>query len=602
MIEPIAESNRLAREYVVCDIENRRNGRVIAIDTFDGSVHTDHYDWGSWVGWIRQLAKRERAYRTIYAHNGGGWDWLSLLEHLARWSDDPFNVIQNGGTVIGVTLSDPDAKGPAIRLMDSYRLLDCSLDAAGKKYVGRGKVETPHLPEWLWKNDRRKFWQYLHNDTELLWESLRVFGDTLFTKVARIGRLGITLPSTSMRVFRTGFLREPISVPLDDSVRTLLRAAYAGGRVEAFKPGYYKRIHVYDFNSLYPSVMANTPVPTSGNVQWTNDLILDRCGCYRVKFWQGDRSKPPVLMVNGKGEYVGEGVYFTNELRRLFYKAEGAIVVLEGFTFTDEAVVFRDFVRTLYRLRMTDKDGALGDVCKKMMNSLYGKWAQKSERSRTMRIDYDAMVDLRDAGAKIDILSEEWGIYRVTEERQAPYEHVGIAGTITAEARARLWEAFDAGTVYCDTDSIHTTIERKSNATRLGALKHEYSGEGVYCGKKLYGLRNVNHPDPKKREKVRAKGVRVGGKLGCRLDFDTLASLLSGRSVLCNFRSATTANAMFRGAPACVMRKRKRRIRVTANGTEGNSCRVIGRRSDQRGSDPKRIDRKRGGKHRDSRQ
>lgn len=521
--------------------------------------------WEQWLDWILSRARDEKQFRTVYAHNGGGWDWLSLAEYLIEQTEYEFHTIQNGGTVIAIMVHL--AERLTLRLVDSYRLLDCSLDAAGIKYVGEGKADTGgKTPEWLWKHNRKLYRTYIRQDTELLWKSLQVFGDIMFAKAGRIGSLGLTLPSTAMKVFRTEYLKQELTVPFNNDVRSFLREGYVGGRVEVFNAGYYRRINVYDVNSLYPSVMHDTRVPTSGEVQWTRRLFLDRCGCYRVRFRQDNRRRLPLLLVNGRGAYSGEGVYFTPELRRLVRDAAGTVEVIEGFVFSDESVLFREYVKNLYALRMTDKDGPLGDVCKKLMNSLYGKWAIKPERSETCRLDYDQLQDELQNGSKVEILSEKYGLYRVSREHSIIYEHVGIAGIITSEARARLWQSFDSGTVYCDTDSIHTTGILPVNAKKLGKLKHEFSGEGVYCGKKLYALRN------KETEKVRVKGVKIARKtdsperrkLGCRLDFDSVRSLLSGRRIVCRFRSAATANNVFTGKRACVMVEKSRTIRMTA--------------------------------------
>jgi len=557
MISPMKESDRIVNEFVVADIENRSDGSVIAIDTYDGENHNVSRNWQEWLDFIGRKANGSKSYRRIYAHNGGGWDWLSLIEFIIKHDREKvFTTIENGNRIISVSIRISDRT--TIVLLDSLYLLSCSLDVAAQKYLGVGKTKLEHLPEWYYDNDRERFWTYLYSDTDLLYRIICKFADLVFRKIARINRLGVTLPSTSLRCYQTGYLSKEITTPSDKRLKELLRSGYTGGRVEVFKSGHFKGINVYDYNSLYPSVMRDCMVPTTGNVRFTDRVHFGKCGIYKIRFRQRNRRLLPLLMSNGVGVYEGEGVYYTPELQRFADKADGQITVIEGAYFTKEDCIFKDYVETLYSLRMTDKDGPLGNTCKLLMNSLYGKFGQQPERSKTVFCTPDEVRAYVKSGATVDILSPEYGVYKITEQKRISFEHVGIAGTITSEARARLWEAFDENTVYCDTDSIHTTTTRETG-TGLGQLKLEFSGEGVYVGKKLYALRN------EEKEKIRAKGIRVGGELGCDLSFDGLKTLLKGATIECRFKSANTAKGVLKGSKSCTFVERKRTIRKTAN-------------------------------------
>lgn len=564
MITKRKSADAMSRDFVVCDIENFSDGSVISIQTFDGERHTVHYNWCEWLEWIATMGRTHKAYRAVYAHNGGGWDWLSLIEYVIQKDrSHTFHTIQNNNRIVCVII--PYNAHVTIRLCDSWYLIagngsKGTLQDLGEKYLGEGKLKIDHLPEWYWKNDRETYWKYAYRDTEMLYRIMVRFMDIVYNRIARIGKVGLTIPSTSLRCYQTSYLPFEIQTPENDKVKTALRRAYVGGRVEVFRSGYYEHINVYDFNSLYPSVMQNTAVPIGGNPKYTNRLRLDKCGVYHIRFVQRNRKLLPLLMVDGLGSYEGEGWYYTNELRRFVDKAQGEIEIVSGFYFSDSAEIFKGFVDTMYALRMTDRDGPLGNTAKLMMNSLYGKFAQQTDRSRVVFCDCDEIKGYMKAGAEVELLNPELSIYRITETKPAPFEHVGIAGTITSEARARLWEAFDSGTVYCDTDSVHTTCDLPNTSAELGAMKLEFSGEAVYCGKKLYALRK---PDGK--ETVKAKGVRVGGENGFALTFDHLRTLLDGASIKCEFKSAATSTQVFQGKSSCRFVKRTRTLRKTAN-------------------------------------
>lgn len=563
VIHPAKPAASLAPDFIVTDIENDSTGAVLAIGVFDGTTHHVFYDWETWLDWIGKRAQTDTRFRTVYAHNGGRWDWLSLLEWMVkndRFDSSVVPVCNNNDDILAVFVTFGKVR---VRLCDSVLLLKASLDDAGKKYTGRGKMDLGgKLPAWYWRHDRVKFWEYLRGDCETLYQIMvRVYA--ILFQIAPISRVGLTVASVAMRVWRTGFLRDPIDTPSGEVLREWLRSAYCGGRVEVFRPGTH-RVNVYDINSMYPAIMESCSVPTSGTAIYTERKHFDRCGVYHVRFDQTDRRKPPLLMVGGNGVYSGEGFYFTPELRRF----PGTIDVLGGFVFDREGILFREFVRRLYKLRLTDRKGPLGELTKYCMNGLYGKFAQKPERARVLACDYADLCDHIAMGHEPVTLSEEWGIYKITERAEVPFEHVGIAGIITSEARGRLWDFFDSKTVYCDTDSIHTTGKLKVEDAKLGGLKLEFSGEGVYAGKKLYSLRNAE------TWKVRAKGIRISqptkdskrNDLGAKLTYADLLRVAAGSKIVCRFKSATTANAVFRGEASCRFRTRSRTIRKTANG------------------------------------
>lgn len=565
MIHPMRPASRIDKEFVTCDIENASDGTVLAIGTYDGVEYHQHASWFDWLHFIAARTATQR-YRNVYAHNGSGWDWLSLVEWLLR------NSLWDTHVTRSPTMSDDDllsltltVNGCNITLRDSlllFRPEPASLEHLGQTFCGRGKTSLDDkLPEWYYHNNREAFDAYLKNDCVLLFDVLCKVHDVFF-QIGSLGRLGITAPSCAMKLFRTRFLRRPIHTPTNARLKAALRNAYRGGRVEVFRPGWHPKVRVYDVNSMYPSVMRDLPLPDTGKATYCTRARFDSAGVFHVRFRQRCRNRPPLLMVGGKGSYVGEGWYFTPELRRFV----GSLEVLEGWVFDSESLLFREYVDTLYPMRMKDKSSALGKLCKVCLNSLYGKWAQKPERSTLQRLGPDELDEAIANQLPVVEVSEEYSLYRVTEPCEVAHEHVGIAGMITSEARGRLWDLMDSNTIYCDTDSIHTTGVLPVDPTTLGATKLEFEGEGVYAGKKLYSLRNA------KTEKTRAKGVRVGGKMGCVLGFEDLLRIARGASVACEFTTAPTFNSVLRGGRSCTFSakvnpttKRHRRLRNTVD-------------------------------------
>lgn len=564
MLSPCEESETPSYDFSVCDIETRPDGKPFLVGFFDGEQATHFPDWFSAFPFLKSRSRFDKRFRKIYAHNGGGFDWLSLIHYLGQNEREvKIGCSLNGSSVISVCIKFPD--GRKIDMLDSLHLLRSSLDKAAKAILGKGKKELPGEHYEVFKKSPKLFMEYWENDCTLLYGCIREFFDMVRSRVAKIGNLGITLPSTAMKVFRTGFLKRDIEIPTCERLRKFLREGYYGGRVEVFRPGYFPKVYVYDINSLYPSVMVRTPVPVSGSGFWTNNYHEGMVGVYRGTFKQDSFRSIPSLIRSGEGSLEGKGVFFSNEIERL--SRVGTFDVEEGFVFEESEIIFREYVERLYSLRMENKGNAIDIIAKYLLNQLYGKFGQTPERRSIIFVeDFDqlyTMIKSEEFQEPIEIDAER-GVYSVVEDSPAMYEHVGIAGTITSESRATLWESMkDLGksVVYCDTDSVHTTSPMKSEkiGSELGKFKLEFCGEGVYAGKKLYALKDGLV------EKVRAKGVRVGKKKDQHnLLFSNLVELVGGKTIECVYSTPTTPMETFKGKEPCVWRGRKRRIRMTA--------------------------------------
>jgi hypothetical protein len=303
LLNPTNARNRIDKTFSVADIENRTDGTVLAVGHFDGERYQKFENWDSWLSYC--FSSEDKRDHYVYAHNGSGWDWLSLIEHICKNGlDYTFDSIQNGSKLVCVMLSNGKT---TIKLLDSLFILQSSLDKAAKLFTGKGKANLEYLPEWYYYNDRATFNYYLKTDCMVLHETMTAFCDTVFSKIAPIGRLGITLPSTAMKVFTTKYLSDVLHIPSHEGLRKALRLGYCGGRVEVFKPGYFPKVNVYDVNSLYPSVMADTPVPINARFRETTKPDLDGCGIFYVKYKQ--KKGVPLLLHNGLGSYTGEGWY-----------------------------------------------------------------------------------------------------------------------------------------------------------------------------------------------------------------------------------------------------------------------------------------------------
>lgn len=575
MLKPLSPSSESDAYFVVTDIENEPDGTVIDIgtsyrdDDTGEIVHILHESWADYWRWIRRMGKKDKRFRKVYGHNGGGWDWLSLIEYLLHDGRDErisLTAVTAGSSM--VVLSVKIAKKFTVQFCDSLQLLRSKLDDLSEQLLGKNKVDLGgKLPHEIKAENPKLYYEYLETDCENLLCVLEVALDVIREHVAEIPDFGATIGATAMKVFRTVGMDEPITIPWEPELREFLRGGYRGGRVECFRTGRFSGVSVYDINSLYPTAMVRCQVPISGRVEMVSRFTAERCGVYRLKYKQYNRGIPPVLMSGGKGEYEGEGIYFSPEIEKLLLVDKNAIIdVDEGYEFLDTARVFQRFVSRLYQLRLDNPDTPLSLLCKYLMNSLYGKWGQNPIREKIIVCEsIDELVSLIDEnGAIVRPINDDLGIMSLEQETTVNFEHVGIAGTITSYARSVLYDGLLAAgdrLIYCDTDSVHLDgpFDRRLVGAKLGEYKKEFEGEGVYCGKKLYALR-----DSKGREKVRAKGVSVGGRNGAGLGFDDLYRVSQGEAIRAEFSRPPTPKEVFAGKTACKFTPRHRTVKATA--------------------------------------
>lgn len=578
MIKPMKPSDIAKNNFVVCDIENNPDGSVLSIDTLwreNGEmVHIMHETWEQWIDWLVPKAKSDDKFRMIYAHNGGGWDWLSLAHYLLTTGRRKRQTITASTAASKmITMSVKIENKCTINFADSLQLLRSSLDKLGRKFCGRGKIDTggllPHEME------RGKMLEYQRGDTELLLEVLERALDLIREHVAQIDCFGMTVGSTAMKVFKTIGITQPISIPWCPLQRAFFRQGYTGGRVEVFQYGEFDDVSVYDINSLYPYAMLTTDVPLSDRTAPMFELVPGSVGVVEIEWSQSNRDIIPILTQNGVGSYEGTGTYFTQELHTLkALDPEAKIIIKSGYRFLDIGKVFQDYVNRLYAVRLTDPDGPLSLLCKYLLNSLYGKFGQKTLREQILC--FNSMEDIPDellpepgseTASKLTPINDEYGIFKVELERECKFEHIGIAGSITSAARSFLAKAIVAAgrkrVLYCDTDSVHMLGELPADfiGKKLGQFKLEFGpGRAVYCGKKLYALQSKNG-----EEKLRAKGVSIGGRNGTKLTFDGFRRMARGESIICDFKQPTTALQVFSLKNPCVFGDRKRTLKVTGN-------------------------------------
>jgi len=446
---------------------------------------------------IKYFKTRKDTSKRYFAHNLT-YDY-SILE---PWFDEDDYPLLLNGRVFKVFIHSN--KGNTRYLSDSLLLsAGLPLKTVGK-IVGLDKLETPeelkHFKPGLSQLEltallnNKDIFTYLKRDNEVVYQYMSLFQETINHLG---GELKFTLASTAMDLFKRKYLTQEFVTPFP-SRNDYARHAYYGGRVEAFKFGTSHNVNIYDINSLYPYVMLANVFPNPnhliGPIENDNpQLIYDYEGISEVII------DIPFTHIPTLPYRTTDKLYFPYGNRRAFYThvelryalQHGAKLrqVFSTLYSTETCQPFTNYVTDLYALRQSYKQSndAREYVVKILLNSLYGKFGQRSEgglqelRSIIWWLNGNQGVEceFREIDGKV------WVLLDKQMNIQADYINTLWASYITSYARLELLKyMLQCGTdiIYADTDSIFTSGTFPTSK-ELGALKLEYSNVSV----EIYG-------------------------------------------------------------------------------------------------------------------
>lgn len=524
----------------VIDIETNSAGEDIGMGiVYQGENEDRVYkqfdtikDWFLWYTDTVEMYEQQnpiiaKRLLRIFAHNGAAFDSLKIHEitmEMAVIEKAQYFMSDSAG--IGYKVKYQNMRH-AVTFMDSYRLLPASLKKLCETFhVKHQKIELDGvLPEQIKRDNIDLYWEYLKHDCLSLQDILYSFWKMLYDKHGNIGDLPMTLASLALRLFRL-YIDTGIMTPNNKYQKALERLAYHGGMTQCLEVGEFENVSVYDVNSMYPFVMQKYEYPTSYLGYITRTYDNTKCGLWHVRFEQSRHDIPPFIFdLTNEVSYCGEAVCTTSELEHLI-KIGGTFTLIEGRIWLRTGPIFREFVTEFYEERkqaVARGDDAMAFVLKILLNSVYGKFAEREEGYRiVMASAKERIAILKTAGEYYNL----GNFIAVLEPRQVRHMFVGIAAMITAYARVTLHQLImyyvDRGfrVIYCDTDSVHvaytsTDIPNASFiGSELGAQKVEYTGPAVYAGKKLYATQKY----------TKAKGVGRAIKQG-KLTYQVIQKL-----------------------------------------------------------------------------
>lgn len=454
----------------------------------------------------------------LFAHNLGfdfrvvdGFNELPKLGYELKGAvvDDPPTILRWHGGRKGLHCLDT---------LNYYRM---PLADIGKTF-GLAKLE--HDYKW---GDTDRDNAYCKRDVEIVLRAMQ--GIIQRTADLDLGNFAATFPSLAFGAYRHRHMRTPILIDDNDKGLILARQGYYGGRTEAFRMGTIDGpVDVYDVVSMYPSVMATEPMPTVLRGVYSSmtvtDLSVATTDTGAVAEVTLDTNEAVYPLVRD-----GRLIFPIGRFRTILPRPElrhallhDRVVNVHRVALYDQAVIFATYIAEWWERRLTALqagDASEADFCKRMMNSLYGKFGQTGTvyetlgESETNEVRSWTEIDLV-TGEVYKMRSLAGLTQRQSGESESRDSHPAIAATVTSAARLRLWELMTASplsfVMYVDTDSIfrlqtaEPSLLSSHLGTTLGALKHERTIRSLT----IYGLKDYEMDGVRK-----TKGLRKNAEL-----------------------------------------------------------------------------------------
>jgi hypothetical protein len=314
-IETITKDNKLT-PYLICAYNGKDS--VISYSLDQKVLFNTFFD---------QLLANVKSTATVYAHNLSSFDGIFLLKHLLSYGK--VEPLLFNGKLISIKikiLSEGNSK--TILFKDSYLLLPLSLRKlctafnipipkgyfpfkltnifytgvlpkfeywTGVTISEYGLIKTNFgVKMWSFKDEAIK---YCKLDCQTLHEILTKFNELIFNEFKVNIHIPLTLPSLAMRIYKTHYMPDASIYQLLGTQEENIRQSYTGGAVDVYIPHNrisgtinqsvtfaltknaelatilsYITLYYYDVNSLYPYIMAKTPMPIGKPIAFTGDI------------------------------------------------------------------------------------------------------------------------------------------------------------------------------------------------------------------------------------------------------------------------------------------------------------------------------------------
>lgn len=299
--------------------------------------------------------------------------------------------------------------------------------------------------------------EYIHNDVCIVAQALAVQLDQGLTKITNgADALNYFKELIGKKKYRQLF--PVLDLEMDSSIRLAYRGGwtYCNPRIADKDLG---EGLVYDMNSMYPSMMVHRKLPYGRPEYFTGQyeddelypLYIQKIECrFKIKPNHLPTIQLKKNLMFAMNEYIEDSkevvqMVLTNVDLKLFlehYDIIGGIECIDGYKFKACQGVFDSYIDYWMNIKMTS-EGAIKQLAKLMLTSLYGKFATRP-----------------DVTGKVPYLENGIVRYELGEPETREPEYTPLGVFITAWARDKVIRTAQSvydRFCYADTDSIHVT-------------------------------------------------------------------------------------------------------------------------------------------------
>jgi len=435
--------------------------------------------------------------RTFFAHNSGKSDMHFVLDELLKsgLAMETFEIDAtfNGSSAFLVYIRKRDNPKQSFVFADTLFLLKASLRKIGE-WLGYSKFQ---LKDGFDTENYHELRAYNERDCDLLYKAVKQLEDELWDMG---GEFKVTLASSAMALFQTRYLSEIL--PTDKGNNDYARRGYYASRVEVFTRKCEQGIY-YDVNSSFPwSMKQSLPgafrgtrpslsMKPKGAKHAIAEATVHIKDCYLppAPFRDADNR---IIFPTGQWRGV-----FTDVDLKLLESAGHEIVKVHSVDWYDGFTALGDYVDDLYEKKAKAK-GFKREVYKLLLNSLYGKFAEKETKYKLLLHPSSLACTHKPIhpGAVPSCMTMIRPNVFMREDQQAlRHVHVPISAYVTAFSRKLLYDYLSqcSKIYYCDTDSVVCSASDKlPTGDEVGQLKMEYLiRSGTFSAPKLYMMQAI---------------------------------------------------------------------------------------------------------------
>lgn len=508
-LHKLAERNKILDDFYVFDVET--NGLRAKSDAFKfGVIYGKDFIQVlySVEEFKAEFLKPRYKNKKVFAHNAE-YDLSVIYDNIFNFDKE---AIFNNRFIY--------ATNGVCKFADSMNIFPGSVKRIGE-LLGKQKQELEEeYKTGKVKEISGKMIEYCIRDCEIIYEAL-------FTIFNEVGSIRVTLAGLSLDYFRRKF--QKFHIDYNDKLGKSFFESYYGGRNEAFFIGSCQA-SCYDINSMYPYAMVNSYFPNPKNLKNIHNITPEKlqknylpyfegCAKVKIKHYYNNYGFLP-LRKNGKLLFpVGNfsGWYNFNEIRfALQHKVIEIKKVFEVVYSEAMQSPFKEYAETLYKKRQHEKNDLYREIYKLLMNSLYGKFAQKI-KSETIYIEnidlqFNIIKEYARKNQLIKIVpfndSRKDCFIEVKTKHAFLYHSIPLFSSyITSHARVHLLTQIlkykKNKPLYCDTDSIFFKNDPNiKDSLELGAFKKEKK-----TVTEIRGLKNYSYSSPENKRIDKIKGI-----------------------------------------------------------------------------------------------